>query len=45
MGPAILGLLTTEDPDEYKGGSLVVASESLTLPQMAEIYESGELIV
>ncbi|KAL8279677.1 hypothetical protein RQP46_007990 [Phenoliferia psychrophenolica] len=39
MGPAILGLLTSPKLDtDYNGGSLIVASESLTLPQMAAIY-------
>ncbi|KAL8277076.1 hypothetical protein RQP46_010504 [Phenoliferia psychrophenolica] len=39
MGPAILGLLISPKLDtDYNGGTLIVASESLTLPQMAAIY-------
>ncbi|KAK4688950.1 hypothetical protein P7C73_g1159, partial [Tremellales sp. Uapishka_1] len=38
VGPVVVGILNAKNPEHYAGKPIVISSEDLTFPQMAEIY-------
>lgn len=42
-GPVILGILKSQEPEKYHGKLFYLASEWVTLPQIAAAYSRGAL--